>query len=843
MIDRREFLKAGTLAAAGSALTRAQRLQIAGSVQRITIQRITIQSKAPSSSKVRLAETEMAAGLKALQVASEVAIVGEAPRGQGRPHCVLTIEPNKFKGKEEYEISAAGQQVTLSAANEQSLLYAVFDFLERQGTVFGIDGATVPIDRLPALQLPEQGQPWAASPRFAVRGLLPWPDFWNCISVYNNEDFKAYFAAMLRMRFNMFGMHVYTQNEPGPMAESYLSFDFAGSGHRAALEDTTITSWGYLPQRTSTFKMGAAQFFDSETFGADATRLAADNWDIAARTTTMMRAAFNFAKELGIRTGIGFEPYQNPHEIVRALPPEALSHPGGFVESNTAHDLLERRLADLLERYPMVNYVWLWQDEDANWESRSRNIPLSTTPFTQAHDFLQRHAPGKQLVLAGWGGVTRHFESLHQRLPEDIVFSALNDTLGWDPTNEAFGKLGGRERWPIPWIEDDPSMWFPQFRASRFQIDMKRAQDFGCQGMLGIHWRQRIIDPTATYFARAGWNSALTAAEHYRSFCSAQASGPRAAALATLFDDCDEKYAISSTFLGTYDKSGFANRIELTGDYSEAFNYEKNEPDLAVLPKQRETAERFRQLASEATSPMERDRVGYFAGFVGFMVPYCDAYETAHKLDAVLKQAVELRAGGKQDEARAQVLQHGVPLWLAMAPMVRDVMLQYQAVVATRPNQGQLASMQNKFVRISLERLRLSIKEFLGELPPEMDQAYAAAISPESANPPRLFVPTRPSLLKPGESLRIFLVAPGHGETAQIKLLTRPQGTQTWQTSTASHAGRSVYSVTLGPFTAADRTIEYYATATANPRMTGKSQPLSAPPQAPVNVYTLNMLI
>jgi hypothetical protein len=225
------------------------------------------------------------------------------------------------------------------------------------------------------------------------------------------------------------------------------------------------------------------------------------------------------------------------------------------------------------------------------------------------------------------------------------------------------------------------------------------------------------------------------------------------------------------------------------------------------------------------------------------MVPYCDAYETAHKLDAVLKQAVELRAGGKQDEARAQVSQRGVPLWLAMAPMVKDVMLQYQAVIATRPNQGQLASMQNKFVRISLERLRLSIKEFLGELPPEMDQAYAAAISAESSNPARVFVPTRPSLLKPGESLRIFIVAPGCGEMAEVKLLTRPQGTQTWQTSTAAHAGRSVYSAALGPFAAADRTIEYYVTATASPQTTGKSQALSAPPQAPVNVYILNILI
>ena len=132
-----------------------------------------------------------------------------------------------------------------------------------------------------------------------MRGLLPWPDFLNCISIYNDEDFKAYFAAMLRMRFNMFGMHVYTENEPGPLAESYLSYEFAGSGHRAALEDTTMTAWGYLPQRTSTFKMGAAQFFDSETFGAEATRSGADNWDIAARTTAMMRCRVRVCRGAG----------------------------------------------------------------------------------------------------------------------------------------------------------------------------------------------------------------------------------------------------------------------------------------------------------------------------------------------------------------------------------------------------------------------------------------------------------------------------------------------------------------------------------------------------------------
>jgi len=78
---------------------------------------------------------------------------------------------------------------------------------------------------------------------------------------------------------------------------------------------------------------------------------------------------------------------------------------------------------------------------------------------------------------------------------------------------------------------------------------------------------------------------------------------------------------ISSTFLGTRDKQGFANTLALTGDYDEAFNYATVEPDPTVLPHQRAMAEKFQQLVSQATSPAEQDRIGYFARFVGFMVP------------------------------------------------------------------------------------------------------------------------------------------------------------------------------------------------------------------------------
>ncbi len=825
-MDRRDFMKAGALAASNIFLPQS------GFAQLIPVQRIGVRLQAPVSMKTRLAVRELCSGLHMLNRAWEV---GEATDDErSGMQFTLIIEPSAFKGAEEYEISSTKSGVVLRAGSEQALLYAVFGFLERQGTVFGIDGTSTPIEAIQGLQLPLAGSPWTATPDFATRGLLPWPDFLNCIGVYNDEDYKAYFAAMLRMRLNMFGMHVYTQNPP--LAESYLSFDFAGSGHTAALEDTTMTSWGYLPQRTSTYKMGAAEFFDRETFGAEATRLAADNWDRADRTTAMFSKALQFAQQLGVKTGIGFEPYTNPAETLSALPPESKSFPGGLVESRIGRDLLERRLADLLERYPMVDYVWLWQDEDSNWDSRKKDVGLSVTPFVQAHEFLKRHAPDKRLVLGGWGGVAQHFEDLHQRLPEDIIFSSLNDTLGWDPISDAFGKLGSRERWPIPWLEDDPSMWFPQFRASHVQADMQRARDLGCQGMLGIHWRHRIVDPTATYFARAAWDKSLTSAENYRHYCGAQAVGGRAAELASIFEDADRNHAISSTFLGTYDKKGFAQINAITADFNQAFTYDEGEPDLTALDRQRATATKLTDLMSRAASPLERDRIGYFSGYVNMMVPYCDAFEIAHKIGAYLKQAVALRAEKKDAEARALVMDNAVPLWLKMAPMVRDTMLTYQAIVATRNDQGQLASMQNKLVRIALGRLRLSIKEFLDELPPSMDAAYMAAISPVEANPPRMFIPTRPSLLNAGDSARIFIVVPGQTAVEEIKLYSRRLGHRQWESVTAAHAGRSVYSAQLGPFQTSDATVEYYAAASGSPPM------MSASPQAPANLYALNVL-
>ena len=95
-----------------------------------------------------------------LKSAPQIDIGGDASPA-GAVQLTLRIEPSRFRQAEEYEIASSGKSAAISAGNEQALLYAVFDFLERQGLVFGMDGTTVPIDLPAPLHLPMEGQPWS----------------------------------------------------------------------------------------------------------------------------------------------------------------------------------------------------------------------------------------------------------------------------------------------------------------------------------------------------------------------------------------------------------------------------------------------------------------------------------------------------------------------------------------------------------------------------------------------------------------------------------------------------------------------------------------------------------
>ena len=270
---------------------------------------------------------------------------------------------------------------------------------------------------------------------------------------------------MLRMRFNTLGIHVYSG--ASQWAESFLSFEYGGVGHISYTDTSATRRWGYLPKKPPGTEWGRLSIM---------TRM------YSAPARQQRRAIHGKPRKRRRKSGVNRSALPKSSastrvwDLSRTVSPMKFSarfplrhitgkkkarKPGPRIDPDSvaAKDILEARLAQLLEAYPSVKYVWLWEDESMSWESQKMNMPLSTTPFEQAHDFLRRHAPDKRLVVSGWGGVARHFEDFHRRLPGDIIFACLSDNLGWDPVHEVFGKLGDRERWPIPWLEDDPGMW------------------------------------------------------------------------------------------------------------------------------------------------------------------------------------------------------------------------------------------------------------------------------------------------------------------------------------------------------------------------------------------------
>jgi len=243
------------------------------------------------------------------------------------------------------------------------------------------------------------------------------------------------------------------------------------------------------------------------------------------------------------------------------------------------------------------------------------------------------------------------------------------------------------------------------------------------------------------------------------------------------------------------------------------------------MASQKQVASEMRSIADQAAGARERERLEYLTKHIEFLVPYAEAFNLAHNMDRILRDCAEMKKAGHIEEARDTVRDECVPLWLKLAPRVRQVMLDYQSIVATRNDLGQLASMHNKLVRLALVRMRLSMREYLGELPGEVEQMYAQAIAPDGKMAARIFLPTRPTLFGNQETVRLTIVVPGVEEIRSVAVNTRLRGGE-WISKPAKLVERRTYEAVLGPFESAAEYVEYSAAA----MLAGHADPIATLP-------------
>ncbi|MCX6559610.1 MAG: malectin domain-containing carbohydrate-binding protein, partial [Candidatus Aminicenantes bacterium] len=378
----------------------------------------------------------------------------------------------------------------------------------------------MPDERAP-IRLPDVDE--TSRPLFALRGIQPFHDFAEGPDWWNEDDYKAVFAQLPKLRMNFFGLHTYPEKNPNaePLVwigteedqglDGRVTFAYPASWQNTLRSNQGSHNWGYRPKPTGRFRLGASGLFERDDFGPEImfglmpepSSLEASN-ELFNRTAAMLRGAFTLARGLGIRTCVGTETPLTVPALVR----ERLKKLGkDAAKPEVIRELYAGMFRRLAAAFP-VDYYWLWTTESWTWsDAKPTEIEAVMTDLDMAVQAAKDVAAPFSLATCGWVlGPPSRRTLFDERLPKSVAVSCINREVGKAPVDPAFARIGDRPKWVIPWMEDDPSLTSPQLWAGRMRRDAVDARRFGCDGLFGIHWRTRILSPNVMALAKAAWD-------------------------------------------------------------------------------------------------------------------------------------------------------------------------------------------------------------------------------------------------------------------------------------------------------------------------------------------------
>lgn len=430
---------------------------------------------------------------------------------------LTSLEPGHYSLQ---TIHRDGWKIVLIAGGDPlGTLYGAYRFAEHLGVGFYLHGDTIPDERM-VLHLPDLDE--HGTPLFAVRGILPFHDFPEGPDWWNVDDYKAILSQLPKLRMNFIGLHTYPERRPGnqPAAEPTVwiglpdDVDKDGKVHfsyPASYQNTLRGNFGYRAKKTDDFVFGAAALFERDAYGPvvmndclpEPETLQACN-ELFNRTGDMLRQAFRYARLLGIKTCVGTEiPLPIPEPVKKRL--EDL----GKVPSDpaTVQELYEGIFLRAARTHPL-DYYWLWTPEAWTWQGSSEEeIQETTADLQMAIAAAEGINAPFELATCGWVLGPQGNRAMFSRiLPANITMSCINRFAGKAPVDPAFEDLGERPKWAIPWLEDDSAFCCPQLWAGRMRRDAGDALKYGCTGLIGIHWRTRILGPNVSSLAHAAWD-------------------------------------------------------------------------------------------------------------------------------------------------------------------------------------------------------------------------------------------------------------------------------------------------------------------------------------------------
>jgi hypothetical protein len=399
------------------------------------------------------------------------------------------------------------------------VLYGAYRFAENLGVRFYLHGDVIPDERLntgiPAMD--EKG-----SPLFELRGILPFHDFPEGPDWWNLEEYKAVIGQLARLKMNFVGFHTYPEVKDYPSGYCQAEPLVWIGPQQDVREDGTVVSaypvlhfntrdntWGYEPMKTSEFHCGTAELFEEDYFGAGYMmnsppwpRAEEENIRVFNEMGDILKDAFTFAKNLDIRTCIGTETILTVPAVVQERFSQDKPVPGDSLVKEMYRGMFSR----ITKLHPL-DYYWLWTPETWTWSGTTpEEIRKTEADMLMALSALKEVNAPFTLATCGWVlGPPEDRTRFDKILPKNIPFSCINREVGFSPVEPSFADISGRPEWAIPWMEDDPDLTAPQLWAGRMRKDAQDALRYGCTGLMGIHWRTRVLGPAVSALAGSGW--------------------------------------------------------------------------------------------------------------------------------------------------------------------------------------------------------------------------------------------------------------------------------------------------------------------------------------------------
>ena len=427
-------------------------------------------------------------------------------------------------GPEEYWLKTVSQgakrHVLIAGGDALGALYGAYAFLEKLGVRFFLDGDVVPDERF-EYKAPDIDE--TARPLFRLRGIQPFHDFPEGPDWWSEDAYKAILGQLPKLRMNFFGLHTYPEKGPnaeptvwiGPPGEAgpdgRVSASYPASYQNTARVNPGAYNWGFQAKKTADFHFGAAELFESDAFGPEVMdglmpepKTAEASNELFNRTGDMLRGAFAFARALGVKTCVGTEtPLTVPALVAERLKAAGLDPK----DPKTVRELYKGIFRRIAACYP-VDYYWFWTKEDWTWSDAGEDaIKAVATDLDMAVKAAEDVGRPFGLATCGWVlGPPGRRTLFDEILPKSLAASCINREVGKAPVDPAFARIAGRSKWAIPWLEDDPSLTSPQLWVGRMRRDAVDALKYGCDGLMGIHWRTRILSANASALAHAAWD-------------------------------------------------------------------------------------------------------------------------------------------------------------------------------------------------------------------------------------------------------------------------------------------------------------------------------------------------